>query len=275
VAALEEALGAALFTRSSRGIVLTAVGQDLKRHVDAMSAAAAAAARGAHGAKADVGAVRITAGEYVSVEVLPKILARFARDHPAIELELLASNRNEDLLLGRADIAVRMARPTQRALVARRLGIARIALYAHRSYVERFGVLKSPADRAAHRLIGFDLDAHILQTSRPAPDLRRDDFGFRTDNIAVQAATVRAGLGIGALHVAHGSRDPELVPILPQMIFERDVWLAMHGDLRRVRRVRLVFDALAEGLTRYLESDKGISEPALQAAPSPSTSAIE
>ena len=220
--------------------------------------------------------MRITAGEYVSVEVLPKILASFARDHPAIELELLASNRNEDLLLGRADIAVRMARPTQRALVARRLGIVRIALYAHRSYVERFGVPKSPADRAAHRLIGFDLDTHILRTSWPAPDLRRDDFGFRTDNVAVQAAAVRAGLGIGALHVAHGSHDPELVPIpAQQMIFERDVWLAMHGDLRRVRRVRLVFDALAEGLTRYLESDKGISEPALQAAPSPSTSAIE
>lgn len=257
VAALESGLGASLFTRSPRGLVLTVAGHELVRHVEAMAAAAAAAERGAaSGVKAEAGAVRLTAPEYVSAEVLPPILAAFAAAHPQIELELLVSNRNEDLLLGQADIAVRMAAPSQLALVARRLGTVQLGLYAHRSYVERFCLPASPADMAKHRLIGFDRDTHILQTSRPVPALARQDFRFRTDNVAVQAAAVRAGLGIGALHVAVARKDPDLIRVLPeQMVFEREMWLAMHEDLRGVRRVRLLFDALAEGLLRHLACD--------------------
>jgi DNA-binding transcriptional LysR family regulator len=257
VAALEDGLGARLFQRSPRGLVLTAVGQDLVRHAQAMASAVSAAERDASsGVEAETGTVRITAGEYLSAEVLPPILAEVANAHPKLEFEVVASNRTEDLLMGEADIAVRMVAPSQQALVARRLGTVRTALFAHRSYVERAGLPDAVEDLTAHRLIGFDRDFSILRTSRPAPPLTREDFGFRTDNTAVQTASVRAGLGIGALHIAAARDDPDLVPILPdQLVFERDVWLAMHEDLRRVRRVRLVFDALADGLLGYLARD--------------------
>lgn len=258
VAALEAGLGASLFKRSPRGLVLTPAGQDLVPHAEAMAAAVAAAERGvASNVAIASGAVRITAGEYLSVEVLPPLLARLAHAHPQLELEVLASNRTEDLLLGEADIAVRMVAPSQQALVARRLGVVRTGLFAHRSYVERFGLPASPSDVSGHRLIGFDRDMRVLETARPAPGLTREDFNFRSDNISVQAAAVRAGLGIGAMHLSAAAGDPDLVPVLPaQMIFERDMWLAMHEDLRRVRRVRVVFDALAEGLLAYLDRDR-------------------
>ena len=66
-------------------------------------------------------------------EVLPVPLARFCHQHPRIEIELVVSNRNEDVLRRDVDIAVRMSRPTQSALLARRLGFVEIGLFAHRS----------------------------------------------------------------------------------------------------------------------------------------------
>lgn len=258
VAALEAGLGASLFKRSPRGLVLTPAGQDLVPHAEAMAAAVAAAERGvASNVESASGAVRITASDFISVEILPSILAEVAEAHPRLDLEILASNRTEDLLLGEADIAVRMMAPSQQALVARRLGVVRTGLFAHRRYVERFGTPASIADIRRHRAIGFDRDMRVLQTSRPVSGLEREDFRFRSDNISVQVAALRAGLGIGALHLPSAVGEPDLVRVLASEItFERDMWLAMHEDLRRVRRVRVVFDALAEGLLKYLERDR-------------------
>ncbi|RBP16760.1 regulatory helix-turn-helix LysR family protein [Roseiarcus fermentans] len=142
--ALEAALGVSLFTRSPRGLVATAAAQALVPYGDAMSAAAAALVRSAASEGDDErGVVRITASEVIGAEVLPSIFAAFRAEHPGVALELAVTNRNEDLARGEADIAVRMVRPTQSGLVARRVGQTRIGLYAHRDYCRRFGEPRS------------------------------------------------------------------------------------------------------------------------------------
>ena len=138
--ALEAALGLTLFARSPRGLTPTPAALALEPHVEAMAAAAAALARTASGeAAADRGAVRVTASEIIGSEVLPPILAAFHATHPGIAVELALSNRTADLARRDADVAVRMVRPTQSGLVARRIGSSRIGLYAHRDYLARFG----------------------------------------------------------------------------------------------------------------------------------------
>ncbi|HSV03224.1 MAG TPA: LysR family transcriptional regulator [Phenylobacterium sp.] len=255
---LEAMLGTGLFTRSPRGLKPTEAGLDLVPHAEAMASAAAAALRGS---SADVdsisGAVRLAAGDLVGVEVLPQILAEFCHAHPQIELELALSNRNEDLLRGEADVAVRMMRPVQKALLARRVGVAQLGLFAHTRYVEKFGLPQHPSELARHRAIGPDRDFHALRTGGPVgSNMRREDFRFRTDNVAAQLAAMRAGIGIAACHKKLAQRDSSLVPVLPEMIaFEREIWVAMHEDARRVRRIRLLFDAVAAGLAAYASSD--------------------
>lgn len=254
IAALEASLDTKLFTRSTRGLELTDAGRDLKPHVEAMEQAAAAARRDCISETgSNAGVVRLAAGDLVGVEVLPPILADFCGDHPEIEVELVLSNRNEDLLRRGADVAIRMARPTQKALVARRIGTVGIGLFAHRRYVERFGVPTSLNDIGRHRIIGFDQDFHVLMTNPGGPLLRREDFNFRTDNVAAQLAALRAGIGIGAVQTPIAQRDPDLAPVLANaMRFEREMWLVMHEDQARIRRIRLLFDALAKGLSDYL-----------------------
>ncbi len=126
--ALEAALGVALFMRSPRGLEPTQEARDLAPHVETMIAAAAALGRTASGeAGGERGVVRVTASEIVGCEVLPGILASLRAAHPGIVLELALTNRNEDLARRDADVAVRMVRPTQSALIARRIGRYRSA----------------------------------------------------------------------------------------------------------------------------------------------------
>ena len=63
--------------------------------------------------------VRITASEVMGVRVLPPMLAGLRETHPRLDIELSLSNQLEDLLRHDADIAVRMVRPAQQALLAR------------------------------------------------------------------------------------------------------------------------------------------------------------
>ena len=257
--ALEAALQLSLFSRSPRGLIPTQAALGLLPHAQTMAAAAAALARAASGeASAEHGVVRVTASEVIGAEVLPKILADFRREHPRVELELALNNRNEDLLRRDADIAVRMARPTQRALIARRIGKARLGLYAHRDYLAKFGAPKSIADIGAHRLIGFDRDDHSFRSVGPLPaEITRENFGFRCDSDLAQLAALRAGVGIGGCQANIAARTPELTPVLPKAVqFTLEVWLAMHEDLKATHRVRLLFDHLAIGLKTYLRGDE-------------------
>jgi len=253
--ALEDGLGLALFTRSRHGLAPTAAALDLVDHAEAMASAAQALARAATGEAAEErGTVRLTASEMVGAEVLPPILTGFRRAHPRIEIELALTNRNEDLLRRDADIAVRMARPTQEALVARRVGAVEIGLYAHRDYAAAHGLPETEADFRRHSIIGYDRDLTTETIAgRAGFTLRRHWFALRSDNDLAQLAALRAGFGIGGAQVAIAAREPELVRVMPDRVrLELEMWLAMHEDLRASRRVRLMFDHLVEGLSDYV-----------------------
>jgi DNA-binding transcriptional LysR family regulator len=254
--ALEAALGLTLFTRSPRGLTPTPAALALEPHVEAMAAAAAALGRTASGeAAADRGAVRVTASDVIGCEVLPPLLAAFHAEHPGIAIELALSNRTADLARRDADIAVRMVRPTQNGLVARRIGSSRIGLYAHRDYLARFGEPRSLADLANHCVIGFDRDNSSFRGAGDfARALTRETFGFRCDNDLAQLAALRAGVGVGGCQENIARRVPELVAVLPNAFhYALEVWLVMHEDLKATRRVRLLFDHLAVGLTSYVK----------------------
>jgi DNA-binding transcriptional LysR family regulator len=254
--ALEAALGLTLFTRSPRGLAPTPAAKALEPHVEAMAAAAAALARTASGeATADRGAVRVTASEIVGVEVLPPMLAAFHAEHPGIAIELALTNRTQDLARRDADIAVRMVRPTQAGLVARRIGSSRISLFAHRDYLARFGEPRTLADLAGHCFIGFDRDNSTFRAAGDyARSMTRESFGLRCDSDLAQLAALRAGVGIGGCQDNIARRMPELVPVLPNAFhYALEVWLVMHEDLKATRRVRLLFDHLAAGLTAYVK----------------------
>ena len=255
IAELEAQLGSPLFARSRNGLAPTETALALKPHAEMMEAAADALVRSASGEAGEArGTVRLTASEIVGVEVLPPLLASFQAAHPDIAIELHLSNRNQDLTRRDADIAVRMVRPTQGALVARKIGKVEIGLFAHKDYLARRGTPRSAADLASHAVVGIDRDMQMLRGLQLAGfPVTREMFALRTDSDHAQLAALRAGFGIAGSQLGIARRDPALVPVLPGAFhFDIEMWLVMHEDLRGLKRVRLLFDHLAKGLAAHV-----------------------
>lgn len=258
ISALEDAIGGELFVRSQRGLSPTDRALVLEPHAEALVTAAAALRRTGTGqVDAIEGNVRVSASQAVGVMHLPPILAGLRRAHPALAIELALSDKVDDLLQRRADIAVRMVEPTQQALVARRIGSVRLGFHAHRDYLALRGIPASAAELKHHDLIGFDTEtAYIRASMRHVPGIDRAMFALRVDNDAAQFAAIQAGFGIGICQTVVARRDPALVRILPDALdLPLPIWVVMHEDLRRGGRYRAVFDALAAGLSAVTERE--------------------
>ncbi|AJF00004.1 LysR family transcriptional regulator [Pandoraea apista] len=255
IATLEAALGQTLFTRSQTGLLPTDAAQSLRAHALAMQHTALAFERAAasHGDGVS-GVVRISASEVVGVEVLPPILSALRRAHPQLTLELVPTNRIQDLLHREVDIAVRMAPPQQGALIARRIGSIDVGLHARDDYLARYGAPTSMADLARHALIGFDqMTPFLREATRNVSLWSREAFAFRADSDLAQLAMIRAGYGIGGCQVPLARRDARLVRVLPGAFrFRLPTWVTMHEDLRQSARCKAVFDALVAGLSTYM-----------------------
>lgn len=244
---LEAALGIGLFTRSSSGLLPTDAALALLPQAEAMETAMAALVRAARlggDAVSPCGTIRITASEIMGTLVLPPILSAIRTQHPKIIFELVLNNRTDNLLQRDADIAVRMVRPTQTRLVARKLRDVPLGLYAHRSYLERFGAPRTVEDLVRSHLIGFDRDDLTIRVvAAGILPITRDNFAFRCDSDMAQLAAVEAGLGIGGIQHAIARQKPDLVPVMAETIrFNLEVWLAVHQDMIRQPAVRIVFD---------------------------------
>ncbi len=250
--ALEATLGTDLFIRSQRGLEPTDLARTLRPHAEVMAIAAATLLRTASGAPGAVeGTVRISASEVIGVEYLPLILAQLRREHPALVIELALSDRVDDLLGRAVDIAVRMTDPKQGALLARRLPPVELGFHAHVDYLERVGMPTAVADLSRHDVIGYDAETPALRAmaTRLTP-LDRRGFALLADSNLAQFAAIRAGFGIGICQVAVARRNPTLVRVLPDIALHLPLWIVMHEDLKTSARYRIVFDALAVGLSR-------------------------
>ena len=257
IEALEEALGVVLFTRAPTGLVATEAALAMLPYAESMAGAADALVRSVSApADAAAGTVRVTCSEVVGVAVLPPMLTALGAAHPQLQLELSLTNSNEDLLRRDADVAIRMARPTQAALVAKRAGSVKIGLYASKTYVAARGLPRTVADLTrGHALIGRDRDRTFVAALAAAGlPLKRKDFALRTDSDVAQLAAVRAGAGIGVCQVPLAAGPPPLVRVLPKIAFELPIWVVTHEDLRAARRVAIVFEHLVQALTRYARS---------------------
>lgn len=143
------------------------------------------------------GTVRITASEMSSAYVLPTIITKLRQIHPEIQIELLASNRIENLLERQADIAIRHVRPTQNSLVARHIGDAKMDGYAHTDYLTRVGGRIDMSRISEYDWIGHDTSDTLLRGFSAAGfQVDREFFAFRCDNQIVGWQMALAGLGI-------------------------------------------------------------------------------
>ncbi|HEV7418005.1 LysR family transcriptional regulator [Tianweitania sediminis] len=257
IEALEHATGTALFIRAPNGLIPTEQARELAAHVRTMHLASEAFFRSASGQPGTLtGSIRLSASDFMGTFVLPPMLRDLRQAHPKLAMELAISNSLVDLLGQEADIAIRMNRPKQAALVARQVGTVPLSFFAHVDYVARKGLPQSPEELTQHDLIGPDrAQADLAVVEAFAPKVGRQAFGLRTDSHPAQFTAIRSGLGIGVLQRPVGLRHADLVPVLPEtVVHELPIWIVTHEDLRRTPRIKTVYDYLVQQYQTYCRS---------------------
>ncbi len=241
VAALEEELGLSLFERGPQGWSRTSAGEELSELASRVEENVLALARHADARdRALTGTVRLTTTVHLAAALLVPALPALRERHPGLVLEITADQRAFDLTRREADLALRMGRPRDTGLVARKLSDVVHRLYASRGYAAR---RHGPVDFASDLFVGFDDSlAGVPQErwlERLGPDRR---VVFRCNNTASLLVAARLGLGIALLPCFVADRELELVRLEGPSTMSHELWLLVHGDLRRTPRVRAVIE---------------------------------
>ncbi|MBA55246.1 MAG: LysR family transcriptional regulator [Pseudomonadales bacterium] len=253
VSALEQALGMALFERHGQKMQLTPAGAQLVEHVRAMGEAAEGLSLAASGHSDSIaGRICISATEAMAMMVLPTLIKKLKLRYPSIVVDLIASNATSDLKLREADIAIRSYRPTQPGLIARKLAEITASLYATTEYLQSLPHPLTVESLTEACFIGFntgDNRAYIESLAEFGLHLHEDNFCVNADSHLVHWELTKQGLGIGVMPTAIGDHESGVVRVITDRAFYKgEMWLVSHRELRTNKRVRAVFDFLAEEL---------------------------
>ena len=251
VAAIEQCMGVTLFERVGKTMALTPTGLDLLEHARAMGAAAEALGLAATGRSEAVGGVvSISATDAVAAHLLPPLVRQLREQEPGIAIEVISTNAMSDLLRREADIAIRHAKPEQPDLIARLVRDAQANFYASTDWVQTHGHPRNADDAAHLPFVGSDRSGQYLHYLRQhGLPVSEDNFSCYSDHNVAHWALVRQGMGIGAMMDDIARDTPGIVRVLDDVPPVRfPIWLVSHRELRTSRRMRVVFEALAQGL---------------------------
>jgi len=253
VAALEESLGVTLFERAGRAMSLTSAGLEVLEHVREMADAATRLSLSASGQSQTIeGRVIITSTSVFATYHLPRIIAKIHAAAPNIEIDILPSNEVRDLTRREADISIRHARPEQPDLIAKLVAETTAHLYASTEYIQTLGPIETLDDLARANFIGLDRQNQVIDGLREyGLNLTPEQFRFNSPSGTVLFELVRLGLGVCVLTKDIERYAANVRPILPdQMTIPIPVWLVTHRELHTSKRIRVVYDILAEELPK-------------------------
>jgi DNA-binding transcriptional LysR family regulator len=249
VGSLEATLGLPLFDRGPQGWTRTAAGDELAGLAGRVEEDVLAVARHADARDVAVaGTVRLTTAMHLAAWLLVPALPALRARHPGVLLEIAADQRTFDLTRREADLALRMGRPRDAGLVMRKLSGMAYGFYATRAYLDG---RRPEVDLGADRFLGFDDSlASVPQErwlSRLAPARQ---VVFRSNSTASLVVAARSGLGVALLPRYIADAEPGLVRLGGPEPVEHELWLLVHGDLRRSPRVRAVIEWIDELVER-------------------------
>lgn len=250
LAALERRAGVRLLQKTPHGYTPTAAGEAILGNVERIEAEALAAERRVTGRDVRLeGVVRVTSVESIAAEILMPALAELRQREPRISVELLADTRSLNLSRREADIAVRVARLEQHDLAVRRIGMIGYGLYAAPAYLAARGRPDFAAGGEGHDVIlTQDELMGLPEMAWLAGCLPRAAPALRSNTRYVQREAARAGLGLACLARYLGDAGGLVrlePPVAPP---RRELWLAVHTDIRHMPRIRAVTEALAAGV---------------------------
>ncbi|WP_342360981.1 LysR family transcriptional regulator [Terrarubrum flagellatum] len=265
--ALERDLGAKLFERSPSGSAMTAAGERFLESAERVESEMLRAQSALTDSSVSIaGTVRIGAPDGIGTWYLLPRLGALLASHPDLRIQLVPLPRAFSLAKREADLAITIDPPEEGRQRLVKMTDYALGLYASRDYVRRHPPIEAVTDVARHRVVTYVRDLLFS----PALDYL-DELGipdgprFECASVIGQLEAVRAGVGVGVLHIYAADNDPDFVRLLPDKAVRRAYWLTTHADVRDIARVKLVHDFILASARR----DRGLFTTAREAGQSP------
>lgn len=263
VAALEESLQVSLFHRHARGLTLTEQGDILFRTVsDVLTRLSAAENALLESKERPRGPLKITAPVAIGTTWLTPRMREFSEAYPEIALTLLVDDRELDLSMREADVAIRLFPSKHPDLIQKKLTVLNNSVYASNEYLRTYGVPKKPQDLQAHRLVAFGEDHRqpfaevnwILKAAGGNEAKHRPPF--KINSMFGMLKAVESGLGITGLPDYMVQGNAQISKVLPELNGPKtEVYLVYSLELRNSKRIKVFKEFLLrklaeDGLTR-------------------------
>jgi len=245
---LESILGGKLFQRHARGFTPTDLGRDLLRIAESAGEQFEELHRRAQQQSSLQGEFIVTSVATFGDTLLP-ILRSFGEKHPDLTIRFLPGESLFRLEYGEAHIAFRAGeKPQNPDNIVREFKKIEVGLYAHQSYVEKYGLPQGPYDYGHHRFVASDTPSPRAKFLRWIEDnVPKEAIRFRSNSIPALAAAVLCGTGIGFLYHGLTNDREDLVRVMPPLPdWTSSIWMVTHVDVHRSTKVQAFLKEIRE-----------------------------
>ena len=242
LSALESEIETRLIERQPKACRLTPIGQRVFELAQEMEEGAHAIERFLDASRSPLsGRVALSAPPVLVANFLVKHLAVFRRANPGVQLSVSGQARRVSLSRREADVVLRLARPEEPNSVVRKLGRVSFGLYASKDYPH----LRDPS---AWEFIAYDAGFEgVAQQKWLMSIAGKRPIACEISDINGHLVAARAGAGVAGLPDFLANADAKLERLTHAgAAFSRDIWMAVHRDLRRAPQIRAVMDFLVK-----------------------------
>ncbi len=255
ISALEDNLQVSLFTRHARGLTLTEQGDILFRTVsDVLSKLSVAENALLESKERPRGPLKITAPIAFGTNWLTPRMREFSETYPEINITMLVDDRELDLTMREADVAIRLFPAKHPELIQKKLTVLNNSIYAANSYLRTYGIPKKPQDLQKHRLIIFSDEQKqpfaevnwLLKTFASSPQTK---IPFQINNLVGLVKAVESGIGIAGLPDYIAQSNQLLSKVLPEINGPKtEVYLIYSVEMRNSKRINIFKDFILRKL---------------------------
>lgn len=250
---LEERLGVRLIQRTTRSLSLTDTGNAYYNQCSRILAEIEEANLAVTQMQTTpTGTLRITAPVLFGSTVLATLVAEFITQHPQLNIDLVLSDQQLDLIQDGIDISFRVGQLEDSSLIGRYLGDVRAMLCASPAYLKKHPMPKHPDQLLEHTLMStpYWQQWHMIGPNNEDVNLQVNKARIFANDFATLYALTLAGTGIAALPMmvaASAVRSGKLVQVLPEWPFDSAPIHALYPSNRHLSaKVRSFVDFVIE-----------------------------
>ena len=250
ITSLENALGTLLFEKSrTNGFVLTAEGQRLLSYAETIESTLHMACEQVSGSGVALsGHIRMGCTEGFGSFFITPQLSHFVDAYPAISVDILPLPHFISLSKREADIVIALERPEHGPYVCCKLADYKLRLYATQGYLDGHGPVRQLSDLNSHPFVSYVDDlafsSELLYLANLLPSASAN---LRSTSVIAQYVAALQGRSLAILPCFLAAQDPRMIAVLPdEVAITRQFWMYCREDLRKLKRITLLWDYIRE-----------------------------